>query len=76
MWTLVELRRLLARIIGWFPLTPGGVVLLLGSMIAIRAFGIARSDLLMFILGALGAAIATIFAFPLARPYARQYIDN
>ena len=57
---MVELRRLLARIIGWFPLTPGGVVLLLGSMIAIRAFGIARSDLLMFILGALGAAIATL----------------
>ncbi|MBT3549979.1 MAG: CvpA family protein [Rhodospirillaceae bacterium] len=48
-------------------------VLFVGALIGL-AVGFVRGGL--FVLSWLGAAIATIFAFPLARPYARQYIDN
>jgi membrane protein required for colicin V production len=48
-------------------------VLFVGALIGL-AVGFVRGGL--FVLSWLGAAIATIFAFPVARPYARQYIDN
>jgi membrane protein required for colicin V production len=48
-------------------------VLFVGALIGL-AVGFVRGGL--FVLSWLGAAIVTIFAFPLARPYAREYIDN
>ena len=48
-------------------------VLFVGALIGL-AVGFVRGGL--FVLSWLGAAVATIFAFPVARPYARQYIDN
>lgn len=48
-------------------------VLFVGALIGL-AVGFVRGGL--FVISWLGAAIVTIFAFPTARPYARQFIDN
>ena len=49
------------------------VLLVLGAIIGL-ALGFVRGGL--FVLSWLGSAIVTIFAFPVIRPYARQYIEN
>ncbi|MFT6231004.1 MAG: hypothetical protein ACJAZO_001510 [Myxococcota bacterium] len=55
---LIKIRAGIRSLLGWFPLTPGGLVLLVGAFIALRVFGMGRSDLLMWVLGGLGFAIA------------------
>ena len=49
------------------------VVLFVGALIGL-AVGFVRGGL--FVLSWIGAAVATIFAFPLARPHARKFIEN
>lgn len=49
-------------ITGWLPFSWGGAVFLLVSLIALKWFGIDRSDLVMVVLGAVGVALC-VFGF-------------
>lgn len=51
-------KRLLRLLTGLFPLTWGGLLLLIGSVSALWFFGLGRSDLLMWVLGGLGVIVA------------------
>lgn len=43
---------------GWFPLTWGGLAVIAGSVLAFRAFGQGRQDLILLIVGLVGLLIA------------------
>lgn len=47
-------------ITGWLPFSWGGAVFLLVSLIALKWFGIDRSDLVMVVLGAVGIALCAL----------------
>jgi hypothetical protein len=53
-------RRLLARAVGLFPLTPVGVVVLLGSVVALVPFGIWRGDRVLLVAGAAGLMLVVV----------------
>ena len=48
---------------GWLPFSWGGSVFLLASLIALKWFGIERSDLVMVVLGAVGVALCILGFF-------------
>lgn len=57
-----RLRTLTRAAVGWFPLTGGGVLLIAAAAVALGVYGLGRSDLLLFSLGALGLALAALAA--------------